>query len=102
VSADRETKSVSSETTFDRDIADFRTLERILWSQTEEVSARLKHKALAGAAVTLKLKTADFRIRTRAHSFSMPTQLAAKIFAPRVRCLSARPTELNSACSASA
>ena len=27
VSADRETKSVSSETTFDRDIADFRTLE---------------------------------------------------------------------------
>jgi DNA polymerase-4 len=37
VSADRETKSVSSETTFDRDIADFRTLERILWAQTEEV-----------------------------------------------------------------
>jgi DNA polymerase IV len=81
VSADRETKSVSSETTFDRDIADFRTLERILWSQTEEVSARLKHKALAGATVTLKLKTADFRIRTRAQSFAMPTQLAAKIFA---------------------
>jgi DNA polymerase-4 len=42
VSADRETKTVSSETTFDRDIADFRTLERILWVQTEEVSARLK------------------------------------------------------------
>jgi DNA polymerase-4 len=81
VSADRETKSVSSETTFDRDIADFRTLERILWAQTEEVSARLKDKALAGATVTLKLKTADFRIRTRAHSFASPTQLAGKIFA---------------------
>jgi DNA polymerase IV len=80
VSADRETKSVSSETTFDRDIADFRTLERILWAQTEEVSARLKDKALAGATVTLKLKTADFRIRTRAHSFASPTQLAGKIF----------------------
>jgi DNA polymerase IV len=81
VSADRETKSVSSETTFDRDIADFRALERILWAQTEEASARLKEKALAGATVTLKLKTADFRIRTRAHSFESPTQLAGKIFA---------------------
>jgi DNA polymerase IV len=81
VSADRETKSVSSETTFDRDIADFRTLERILWAQTEEVSSRLKDKALAGATVTLKLKTADFRIRTRAQSFASPTQLAGKIFA---------------------
>jgi DNA polymerase IV len=81
VNADRETKSVSAETTFDRDISDFRALERILWSQTEEVSARLKEKALAGATVTLKLKTAAFRIRTRAHSFDSPTQLAGKIFA---------------------
>jgi len=81
VSADRETKSVSSETTFDRDISDYRALERILWAQTEEVSARLKEKALAGATVTLKLKTADFKIRTRAHSFDSSTQLAAKIFA---------------------
>ena len=81
VSADRETKSVSSETTFDGDIADFRALERILWAQTEEVSARLKEKALAGSTVTLKLKTADFKIRTRAHSFETPTQLATKIFA---------------------
>jgi DNA polymerase-4 len=81
VSADRETKSVSSETTFERDISTFKTLERILWAQTEEVSTRLKEKALAGATVTLKLKTADFKIRTRAHSFDAPTQLAAKIFA---------------------
>jgi DNA polymerase-4 len=81
VSADRETKSVSAETTFDHDITDFRALERILWAQTEEVSARLKEKALAGATVTLKLKTADFKIRTRARSFGAPTQLTGKIFA---------------------
>jgi DNA polymerase-4 len=81
VSADRETKSVSSETTFERDIADFRTLERILWNQTEEVSARLKTKELAGATVTLKLKTADFKIRTRARSLESSTQLARRIFA---------------------
>jgi DNA polymerase IV len=36
---------------------------------------------LAAATVTLKLKTADFRIRTRAHSLDRPTQLAARIFA---------------------
>jgi DNA polymerase IV len=92
VSADRETKSVSAETTFERDISDFRVLERILWSQTEEVSARLKEKALAGATVTLKLKTADFRIRTRAQSFATPTQLAGKIFAA-ARALLERETD---------
>jgi len=81
VSADRATKSVSAETTFEHDIADFRSLERILWSQTEEVSARLKAKDLAGATVTLKLKTADFKIRTRARSLDTPTQLAQRIFA---------------------
>jgi DNA polymerase-4 len=81
VSADRETKSVSSETTFDRDLSGFRSLERILWGLTEEVSARLKAKGLAGSTVTLKLKTADFRIRTRARSVEQPTQLAGRIFA---------------------
>ena len=76
----RETKSVSAETTFERDIADFRTLERILWSLSEEVSARLKQKELAGTTVTLKLKTADFKIRTRARSLETLTQLAGRIF----------------------
>ena len=81
VSADRETKSVSSETTFERDRSDFRSLERILWSLAEDVSARLKAKQLAGSTVTLKLKTADFQIRTRARSVPTPTQLAGRIFA---------------------
>jgi DNA polymerase IV len=81
VDPERETKSVSSETTFDEDISEFPSLERILWAETETVSARLKQKALAGATVTLKLKTADFKIRTRALSFDAPTQLALKIFA---------------------
>jgi DNA polymerase-4 len=76
----RETKSISSETTFERDTADFRTLERILWTLTEEVSARLKHNELAGATITLKLKTADFKIRTRAQSLETATQLAGRIF----------------------
>ena len=81
VDPERETKSISAETTFDTDIAAFRPLEQTLWSLTEKVSARLKANALAGATVTLKLRSADFKIRTRAQSLSAPTQLAARIFA---------------------
>jgi DNA polymerase-4 len=81
VNPGRETKSVSAETTLDRDVAEFRALERLLWELCEKVSSRLKAKALAGATVTLKLKSADFRLRTRALALAAPTQLAAKIFA---------------------
>src|SRR5262249_3160799 len=60
--------------------ADCRRLERRLWGVCEKVSGRLKAKDLSGATVTLKLKSADFRLRTRARSLGAPTQLAAKIF----------------------
>ncbi len=81
VNPDRERKSVSAETTFERDLASFRPLEKRLWTAAEEVSSRLKEKQLAGSTVTLKLKTADFRILTRAQSLETPTQLASRIFA---------------------
>jgi DNA polymerase-4 len=80
VDPDEDTKSISAETTFDTDIGDFRPLEQTLWTLTEKVSARLKANALAGATVTLKLKSADFKLRTRAQSLGAPTQLAARIF----------------------
>src|SRR4029078_10899083 len=76
----RERKSVSAENTFERDLASFRPLEKRLWSAAEEVSDLLKEKRLAAASVTLKLKTSDFRILTRARSLENPTQLAVKIF----------------------
>jgi DNA polymerase-4 len=81
VDPDEDTKSISAETTFNTDISDFRPLEQHLWALTERVSARLKANALAGSTVTLKLKSADFKIRTRAESLGAPTQLAARIFA---------------------
>ena len=81
VNPERETKSVSAETTFGEDIASYKPLEKILWSLSERVSARLKSSGIAGSTVTLKLKTADFRTRTRARSLGEPTQLAARIFA---------------------
>jgi len=81
VNPERDTKSISAETTFDRDTSEFRLLEQTLWELTEQVSRRLKANALAGSTVTLKLKSADFKIRTRARSLGSPTQLAARIFA---------------------
>ncbi|OQW58313.1 MAG: DNA polymerase IV [Proteobacteria bacterium SG_bin9] len=81
VEPDRGAKVISSETTFETDIRDFATLEKILWRLCEKVSARLKAGEHAGMTITLKLKTADFRQRTRSRSITMPTQLAARIFA---------------------
>jgi len=80
VDPERETKSISAETTFERDIADLRPLEQHLWALSEKVSVRLKAYALAGSTITLKLKTNDFKIRTRARSLAGPTQLAGRIF----------------------
>lgn len=81
VVADRETKSISAETTFNRDLVALRPLEQRLWSLAEKVSRRLKAAGLGGNTVTLKLKSADFKIRTRARSLPDPTQLAERIFA---------------------
>jgi DNA polymerase-4 len=81
VVADRGAKTISSETTFETDISDFATLEKLLWRLSDKVSTRLKNGELAGSTITLKLKTADFRQRTRSQSIHAPTQLAAKIFA---------------------
>ena len=44
------------------------------------MSRRLKKAGLAGRIVTLKLKTADFRIRTRSRQLGDPTRLADRIF----------------------
>ncbi|WP_159011554.1 DNA polymerase IV [Bradyrhizobium sp. S69] len=81
VEADRGAKTISNETTFESDIRDFATLEKTLWRLSEKVSSRLKSSDLSGATITLKLKTADFRQRTRSQSIHAPTQLATKIFA---------------------
>lgn len=76
----REAKSVSAETTFETDIGTLRPLEQTLYGLAEEVSARLKHADLSGRTVTLKLKTADFRLRTRSRTLDSPTRLAARIY----------------------
>ena len=80
VSPDDAAKSISAETTFDTDIAALADLERILWEMAEKVSRRAKADGMAGLTVTLKLKTRDFRIRTRNATLDEPTLLAARIY----------------------
>ncbi|WP_183852604.1 DNA polymerase IV [Prosthecomicrobium pneumaticum] len=75
-----EPKSVGAETTFDADLADHTALRPILRRLSEKVSGRLKRAQLAGVTVTLKLKTADFKLRSRARQLPDPTQLADRIF----------------------
>ena len=75
-----EMKTISSETTFNSDLTSLKDLEQVLWRQAERVSSRAKAMDLAGRTVVLKLKTADFRLRTRSASLNAPTQLADTIF----------------------
>jgi len=80
VHADRDTKSVSAETTFDMDLASADDLVPVLRSLSEKVAARLRKAGLAGRTVVLKLKSADFKIRTRNRQLGDPTRLADRIF----------------------
>jgi DNA polymerase-4 len=81
VEPEHEVKSVSAETTFDDDLSSLDDLVPVLRALSETVSGRLKKAGLAGRTVVLKLKTADFRIRTRNRQLPDATRLADKIFA---------------------
>ncbi len=73
-------KSVSAETTFFNDISRYEDLVPVLRSLSEKVAWRLKKNATAGQTVVLKMKTADFKSRTRNKRLEDPTQLADRIF----------------------
>ncbi|MEM9332083.1 MAG: DNA polymerase IV [Pseudomonadota bacterium] len=73
-------KSISAETTFNQDMSTADTLLPVLRKLAERVSRRLKSKHIAGQTITIKLKTADFKTRTRSRQVPDPTQLEDKIF----------------------
>lgn len=87
VDPDQDAKSVSAETTFDTDIASLDELVSVLRGLSEKVSARLKKSGIAGRTVVLKLKTQDFKIRTRNRQLGDPTRLADRIFSTGVELL---------------
>jgi DNA polymerase-4 len=76
----RETKSISAETTFETDISDRTELERQLWRLTERLADRLHGEDFGAGGVVLKLKTAAFETRTRAHRLDAPTRLPDRLF----------------------
>jgi DNA polymerase-4 len=80
VTPERETKSVSAETTFEADLRTLPDLEKPLWRMCEKLAQRLKEKDLAAGGVVLKLKTAGFETRSRQARLAGPTRLPETLF----------------------
>jgi DNA polymerase-4 len=76
VVAQRETKSVSVEDTFEQDISDRLQLETIIERMARNVSARLRKNGLSGRTVTLKMRHHDFETHTRSSTLPHPTDNA--------------------------
>ena len=91
VVAEREPKSISSETTFDCDISDKAELTRILLVHCDRVAARLRKEGLSASGVTLKLRLPDFSLRTRSRAGMKATQLAPRLFEAARPLLDAQP-----------
>jgi DNA polymerase-4 len=85
-----EPKSISRETTFERDmhpVRDRAILGRIFTELCEQVSGDLQRKRYVGRTIGLKLRFEDFRTVTRAHTLDAPTDDARLIRATAGSCL---------------
>lgn len=78
---EHETKSISKEVTFARDIADAGELRRTLRSLAEEVGRTLRRQGLSGSTVKLKLRWSDFSTISRQTTLARPTDLDADLIA---------------------
>ncbi|WP_310528624.1 DNA polymerase IV [Nocardioides sp.] len=70
---DRETKSVSSEGTYDTDLTDRRLMEGLLARQATHVGERLRKHGLSGRTVTIKVRLHDFTTLSRSSTLASPT-----------------------------
>jgi len=70
--ADRESKSASHETTFDRDTADCLFLEKTLRGFLRSLAHDLRQEGLASSSCTVKLKDSRFATTTRQRQFPQP------------------------------
>ena len=80
VVTEHETKSISQETTFARDISDDKTLESTLKTLADEVARNLRREKLAGKTVKLKLRWPDFTTLTRQVTLPTPTDQPGEIY----------------------
>jgi DNA polymerase IV len=74
-------RSVSSETTFARDVDSDAELEEALLEQVIDASSSLRRKALYARTVTVKLRSSDFQDRSRSRTVQAPVQTERAIFA---------------------
>jgi DNA polymerase IV len=72
VVADRESKSLSHETTFEHDTSDLMFLEQTIRSFLGTLAHDLRVQGLAAGSFTVKLKDRAFQITTRQHQFGHP------------------------------
>ncbi len=70
---ERETKSISQETTFSVDVRDDKVLEKTLREQSAEVARQLRKNNLAGKTIKLKIRWPDFTTLTRQTTLNSPT-----------------------------
>lgn len=89
VETESETKSISSENTFDQDTDDLDLIKKCLLEQCEEVGTRLRQEKVAARTVQLKLRYADFTTLTRSKTLAVPTQDEMLLYEVAVRLLSA-------------
>jgi DNA polymerase-4 len=80
VDPDRDAKSIGSEETFDHDLGRREDLERALLAQSEHVASRLFGEGLAARGITVKLKYADFTLKTRARTLPEPIATTSAIY----------------------
>ena len=72
----RETKSVSAETTFARDVGDPEALQEVVDRLSQRVAQQLRRKQLQGRTVKLKLRLSDFTTFTRQRTLPYAVQSA--------------------------
>jgi DNA polymerase-4 len=73
VVVEHEARSISQETTFERDVADEVILRRTLRRLAEMVGRRVRRHQVCGATVRIKLRWADFTTLTRQVTLAQPT-----------------------------
>jgi DNA polymerase-4 len=79
VETERETKSISQEITFSRDVRDDKTLEKTIREQSAEVARQLRKNELAGSTIKLKIRWPDFTTLTRQATLNHRTDQADEI-----------------------
>lgn len=95
VDPQRETKSISSEETFEYDVRDEKKLIDVLKEQARDVAAKLAKEECSASTVGVKIRRADFTIFNRQTHLAEPTRDVRLIFRAAVHCL--RRAELNGA-----